>query len=196
MWRERITERIGRLHHPAWGPAHCERLYATARDIIEAEGLACDDDVLFAVAWLHDIGTFEEFPSAYEKPPDRAAEAARTLLSDAGFPADRIPLVQQIIREHSFEGQRRDNVEARVVRDADMLEFLGAIGIVRLLSLVEVEPWVREPGGALSLAQEFSRALPERLEYARSRELAETRVAESEAFMRALDAETNHLAWI
>lgn len=196
MWRDGILSRIEPLEHPAWGPAHCRRLYATARTIAESEALELDDDVLFAIAWLHDIGTFGEFACDGEAPPECAARAAERILPEVGFPAEKVATVGRIIREHSFEGDDRDTIEARVLRDADMLEFLGAIGLARLLSIVESEDWVPEPRTAITIALDFAERLPGMLFYETSRLMAAERVAETTAFVDALGAETVGLAWL
>lgn len=195
-WREQIEARIGALTHPAWGPEHCRRLYATMRRIAKAERLHADDDVLFALAWLHDIGTFDEFSGLADSPPSCAAIAADQLLAEAGFPVEKLERVSGIIREHSFEEKPRPSMEARILLDADMLEFLGAIGLMRLLSIVGLEDWVPEPRAALGLALDFAASLPGRMHYPASHEMARERMAETNAFTEALSAETGQLAWV
>lgn len=196
MWRDGILTRIEQLEHPAWGPEHCRRLYAMARGIANSEALDVDDDVLFAVCWLHDIGTFGRFTCEGAAPPECAARAAESMLPETGFPAEKTALVARIIREHDFEGDDRDTAEAKVLRDADMLEFLGAVGLTRLLSIVEVEEWVPDPRAAITLAIEFAQNLPGKLFYKTSRMIAEERIAETNAFVQALGTETGDLAWL
>lgn len=195
-WREQIEARIGALRHPAWGPEHCRRLYETMRKIVRSERLRADDDVLFALAWLHDIGTYEEFSGLADSPPACAAIAADQLLAEAGFPVDKLETVSRVIRAHSFEEAPRSSMEARILHDADMLEFLGAIGLVRLLSIVGLEEWVPEPRAAVGLALDFASTLPDRLYYESSRKMARDRIAETSAFTDALSAETGDLAWV
>lgn len=195
-WREQIETRIDVLRHPAWGPEHCRRLYDTMRRISRTERLHVDDDVLFALAWLHDIGTFDEFSGLAGSPPACAAIAADQLLAAAGFPVEKLEFVSRVIRAHSFEEAPRPSMEARILLDADMLEFLGAIGLVRLLSIVGLEEWVPEPRSALNLALDFAATLPDRLHYDASREIARERLAETNAFTEALSAETGELAWV
>lgn len=194
MWRDGVMVRAGELLHPAWGPEHYRRLYSMCRHIVEVEELLADDDVLFAIAWLHDVGTFGPYACKGADPPTCAARAAESILPQTGFPAEKVALAARIIREHSFEGEDRDTVEARVLRDADMLEFLGAIGLVRLLAIVEVEErWVPDSRTAISLAIEFGEDLPGKLFYAASRRVAEDRVTEAMEFIAALAAETEEL---
>jgi uncharacterized protein len=194
MWRDGVLVRVGELLHPAWGPEHCRRVYALCRQIVEAEKLDADDDILFAAVWLHDIGTFGPYSCrSAGGPPECAALGAEEMLPEVGFPEEKLPTTLRIIAEHSFEGDDRDTVEAKVLRDADMLEFLGAIGLVRLLSIVEQEDWVPDPRTAISLAIQFNQDLPDKFFFAASRRIAETRVTEAMEFIAALSAETAEL---
>lgn len=193
MWRDGVIARLRTLEHPAWGPAHSKRLYALAHEIALREDLDVDDDVLYACAWLHDIGTFPQFACEADDPPTCASKAAEKMLPETGFPADKVPLVATIIRQHSFEGESRDTAEARVLRDADMLEFLGAVGLVRLLSLVDVEEWVPEPRAAIALAMQFAEDLPPKLFYGTSCEIAMRRLEETRSFVESLGTETAQL---
>lgn len=196
MWRDVIEERIGSLRHPAWGPEHCRRLYDWEREIADDEQLLVEDDVLFAIAWLHDVGTFGEFSPHADTPAECAALAAARLLPEAGFPPQKLELVVRTIRLHSFEGDGCQSAEACVLRDADMLEFLGAIGLQRLLSIVGLEEWVPDPRAALSLALEFASTLPGKLYFDASRRFAVARMRETLAFVDALAEETGGLAWV
>lgn len=193
MWQEGIVARLRTLEHPAWGPAHSRRVFGLCLEIAEDEEVEVDEDVLFACAWMHDLGSFGQFACPADDPPTCAAEAAEQILPETGFPAEKIELVARIIREHSFEGEGRDTDEARLLRDADMLEFLGSVGLMRLLSLVELEDWVPEPRAAIALAMQFAEDLPDRLFFETSRHLAEERVAETLGFVEMLGAHTAEL---
>ena len=57
------------------------------------------------------------------------------ILSAVGFPAAKIPAVQQAISQHLPENQPTA-AEACLLHDADLLEQLGAIGILRTLCKV------------------------------------------------------------
>jgi HD superfamily phosphodiesterase len=188
MWRESIEAKVGSLKHPAWGPEHCRRLYMLCREISALENLPVDDDIVFAAAWLHDIGSFDEF-CVGETPPECAALAADKLLKRSDFPAEKLPTVVRIIREHSFEGEQRDTAEARVLRDADMLEFTGPVGIVRLLSSVGLEEWLPDTGTALGLAREFCEKLPAEMYTETARRIGERRAAAGIEFLDRLEAD-------
>lgn len=195
MWREQVVGKVAELQHPAWGPQHCRRLYALCGEIAERDAIDLDDDILFAVAWLHDIGTFDEFQCG-ETPPECAARGARRLLEASDFPREKLEAVETIIREHSFEGPERQRAEARVLRDADMLEFIGPIGIVRLLSIAGREEWVPDARSALSQARDFAQRLPGELYTVAAKEIAGQRSAAGLGFIRQLEADVGGLAMV
>src|ERR1700756_1184414 len=113
---------------------HQPRLYALAREI--GRDLSYDDDVVFAAAWLHDLGVFvghrPEDPIELAKWDHvrYACEQTPKILNDAGFPAEKIPAVLAAMREHQPQDDPT-SIEATILRDADILEQLGGIGIAR-----------------------------------------------------------------
>lgn len=88
-----------------------------------------------ASALLHD------FVNVPKNHPDRAkasqlsADKGATLLSSLGFPPEAITRVSEAIRQHSFSrGEKPVTPLAQALQDADRLEALGAIGLMRVIS--------------------------------------------------------------
>ncbi len=114
-------------------------MYALTQAI--GAGLEYDDDVVFAAAWLHDLGVFVGHRP--EDPVELArwdhvayvVEKAPGILESAGFATEKIPAVLEAIRTHQPKDEPR-TMEAVILRDADILEQLGAIGIARTLCKV------------------------------------------------------------
>ncbi|HSK48150.1 MAG TPA: hypothetical protein VLA05_09140, partial [Coriobacteriia bacterium] len=69
----------------------------------------------------------------------------------------------------------------------------GAVGLMRLLSLVELEDWVPEPRAAIALAMQFADDLPNRMLLEASRVMAEVRADETREFVEELSAATAEL---
>jgi uncharacterized protein len=118
---------------------HQPRLHALTETI--GAGLDYDRDVVCAAAWLHDLGVFvghrPEDPAALSR-WDHVAYAcahAPRILREAGFPEHKIPAVLDCIRQHQPKDEPA-TLEATILRDADILEQLGAIGILRTVSKV------------------------------------------------------------
>src|ERR1019366_8370530 len=64
-----------------------------------------------------------------------AVEQAPGVLERAGFPAGKIPAVIEAIRTHQPHAQPA-TLEGVILRDADILEQLGAVGVLRQVSKV------------------------------------------------------------
>jgi uncharacterized protein len=133
-WHSTVRQ-FAREHfkNPAWGFSHCERDYALARSLAATDHVALDDDVLFAAAYLHDIAAFK--PWGGDEPPDHSdvgADVVGSILKDTGFPMQKLDAVRAAIRTHMYY---RDPAapEAVYLHDADALDWLGAIGVARII---------------------------------------------------------------
>jgi len=174
--------------------SHQSRLYRLAGRL--AEGQAYDDDVLYAAAWMHDLGVFighrPEEPTALAA-WDHVAYAVREvppILKRCGFPEDKIPAVVEAIRTHLPSGQPT-TFEGRLLRDADLLEQLGAIAVLRTVSKVGRDTrFVRYADAVRALRHNIER-LPAQLELASARRLAEPRVEALTAFLDGAEAEAD-----
>ncbi len=138
-YREAIESYIAREARPVDKFGHQPRLYALTRQI--GAGLDYDDDVVHAAVWLHDLGVFvghrPEDPSELARWDNvaYAMERAPEMLASAGFPPEKIPAVVEAIRTHQPSAQPA-TLEGAIVRDADILEQLGAIGILRQVAKI------------------------------------------------------------
>lgn len=136
-WRDSVRA-FAREHfrHPAWGYSHSSRDYALARELAARDGVALDDDVLFAASYLHDIAAFEPWEEHGKDHADVAVGMVDSLLKDTGFPMAKIDAVRSAIRTHMY-GRHPTGPEAVYLHDADALDWLGAIGIARVMALVD-----------------------------------------------------------
>ncbi len=188
-----IIDYVTKAAQPIDKYSHQPRLYRLACQLAEHASLNYDDEVLFAACWLHDLGVFighrPEDPVALAA-WDNVAYAVKqvpVILSAVGFPADKIPAVQQAISQHLPENQPTA-AEACLLHDADLLEQLGAIGILRTLCKVGRDTRYPTHGPALASLRR-SLTLSRYLLMPEARELAAPKLALLEAFIRAADAE-------
>jgi len=138
-YRKAIVDRIAAEAKPPDKLSHQPRLYELAKRL--AGTTPFDDEVLFAAAWLHDIGVFighrPEDPAVLAKWDNvaYAIDRAPAILREAGFPEGKIEATVEAIRTHLPSG-KPTTFEGLLLRDADILEQLGAIGILRTVCKV------------------------------------------------------------
>ncbi len=117
---------------PVHGIDHVLRVVRLCLLIGKEEG--ADLDVLIPAAYLHDVARKDE----EERGMDHAAEGARIaggFLREIGYPRDKIAPIEYAIRVHRFRSEEEPRtLEAKILKDADMLDALGAIGIYRVVS--------------------------------------------------------------
>lgn len=192
VWREQIFDFCRANYRvPAWDLGHCERVYLMAQNLARQEGLTVDDDVLFASAFLHDAAALLDSHEGELDPGARSARAAASILAQAGFPGEKIAQTEQAIREHPFYGKAPESAEGKVLRDADTLDLLGSIGVVRIFSLAGRHHWAPDWRGAITTLEKFQKELPEQLVTKSARALGTTRVREMRDFLEALKAQTH-----
>jgi uncharacterized protein len=197
-WRESVVKYIRAEAAPEDKFGHMPRLYALASRI--AEGENCDDDVLFAAAWMHDLGVFLGHRpadpaelTAWDHVPYTVARS-RVLLTEWGFPESKLEAVAEAIRTH----QPKDDAvlpEAVVLRDADILEQLGAVGALR--ALVKVGRDTRFPtySCVVPVLERAVHELPGKLRLAQARELAADRVKILKELLAAIHEEAGKLLY-
>ncbi|HKW44921.1 MAG TPA: HD domain-containing protein, partial [Candidatus Eremiobacteraceae bacterium] len=173
--------------HPAWGWQHCERNYQVALRLAKGDGLAVDRDVLFAASFLHDMAAFPPYAKKGVEHGDRAAQTSEAVLRAAGFPMAKFAAVQAAERGHMYYSNAGSLPEA-VVLHADSLDFLGAIGAARMLSLTGEK--ASDFSGALGTLRGFERDIPPRLLTKTARHIGAQRAAELQRLLDELTSET------
>lgn len=187
-WRVKVYAHArGKLLHPAWGWRHSERDFLLARQVAREEGLAIDEDVLFAAAFLHDSGAIAPFAKDGVDHALRSAELAEPLLRAAGFPMAKFPAVRAAILGHMFDKEAGPGPEAIALHDADALDFLGATGIARRLSVTGASP---DMDSVMARLNEVFEQIPGRLVTGAARRMAIPRLVAMKAFLDQLRRET------
>ncbi len=192
-YRQAIADYIRAHARPPDKFSHQPRLYQLARKL--GEGHAFDDDVLYAAAWLHDIGVFighrpvEPAELATWDNVAYAVQKVPALLREFGFPAEKIPAVLSAIENH-LPSRVPTSIEGVLLRDADILEQLGAIGIVRTLSKVGRDTRFPAHADALRVLRRNMEELPGKLDLAAAQALARERVQFTKAFLATVQKES------
>lgn len=114
-----------------WAVAHAERLLKLIEQI--GADLPYDYDVLELAAYMHDWGSF---PRYIQKDVDHAVRSRQVIEAEILPQLDLSSAQKEILLEaielHDYRDSRtpRSN-EALLLREADMLEFLGMMGMAR-----------------------------------------------------------------
>ncbi len=107
---------------------HTQRVLAVSREIAKLEN--CNMEIVEAAALLHDVADHK-----FGYTPESRGLLLCQLMTEAAFPAELQEAVIEVVESISFsEGVPcRDSLrkESDVVKDADRLDALGAIGIAR-----------------------------------------------------------------
>jgi uncharacterized protein len=195
-WRQSVIIYIRAEARPEDKFGHQPRLYSLASLI--GEGSEFDDDVVFAAAWMHDLGVF-----VGHRPSDPAELAnwdhvpytiarTRELLPGWGFPPEKIDAVASAIANHQPHNDPVE-MEAVILRDADILEQLGAVGALRAFAKVGRDTRYSTFSAIVPVLKKAVDELPPKLRLRSARLLAAERVKHLEALLGAIHAEAGHL---
>jgi uncharacterized protein len=193
-FRSRLAEYVASQALPIDKLGHQPRLYALTQ--LVGQGMSYDDDVVYAAAWLHDLGVFighrPEDPEALSRWDNvsYAMMQAPAALARCGFPATKVAQVVEAIRTHQPHLSPA-SVEGTILRDADILEQLGAIGILRVVAKIGRDtryPTFTDAAGTLRKALAD---LPRNLHLDNAKALAQPKIDLLESFLRAMDNEAH-----
>ncbi|WP_085488892.1 HD domain-containing protein [Paraburkholderia susongensis] len=110
---------------------HIVRVWNLVSRIAEHEPVV-DKELLAAATLLHDCVNIEKNDPRRSQASVLSAELASELLLQIGWTPMRIAATAHAIQSHSFSaGIEPQTLEAFILRDADRLDALGAIGIAR-----------------------------------------------------------------
>ena len=195
-FRDQLEQYLRSEAKPAYKFGHQPRLYALTQQIaaLTTPTPQYDDDIVYAAAYLHDLGVF-----VGHRPEDPATlatwdhiayacERAPALLASFGFPAEKIPAVLSCIREH-LPHETPNTFEAKLLRDADILEQLGAIGILRTSAKLDSDTRFHRLSDVRASLQRALDTLPPLIHLEATRTVAAPRIATLESFVTTLDAE-------
>jgi uncharacterized protein len=195
-WRDSVVAYIRAEARPIDKFGHQPRLYALATKI--GQGMDYDDDVLFAAAWMHDLGVFlghrPDAPTELSgwDHVSYAIERSRKLLKGWGFPAEKLNAVAEAIRFHQAQDDPTA-LEAVLLRDADILEQLGAIGAMRMIAKVGRDTRYPTFSSILPVLSNAVNHLPEKIRLATAMSMAGPRVEVLRSFLTAIAQEAGEL---
>ena len=129
---EKIKEEVKRQLRDAEGGhdwSHTERVLHNALIIAQTENV--DNQIIVLGALLHDIADAKFHDGDEQVGPRMASDIMSRFGIDPSIKEHVIRIIENISFKNSFDSQSWDSPELCVIRDADRLEALGAIGIAR-----------------------------------------------------------------
>lgn len=170
------------------GMDHTLRVWSWCKILGSSEDV--DMEVIKTAALLHDVSC----PTKGRKTHyEDSAQMTEELLRKIEYPEKKIPAILHVIRAHSrFGGPDPETREAEILYDADVLDFIGAIGLVRGVTRGFEENYKGNVSEALALFEgminrvKSARAL---LYTKKAREVAERRFHFMKTFIARLGEE-------
>src|SRR5512138_276375 len=114
-----------------WAVAHARRLLELIRQI--GADLPYDPDVLTLATYMHDWGAFPAYTQKNVEHAVRSRQVVEAeILPRLDLTSHQKEILLETIELHDYRDMRpTQSNEALLLREADMLEFLGMIGMVR-----------------------------------------------------------------
>jgi uncharacterized protein len=173
-----LTEQYG----GEWGINHTRRLLQLVSLI--GEGLEYDKEAVWIATHLHDWGAYAPWAQKDVDHVLRSRQVAESFLSERNCPEELKALILECIELHHSGGSER-SIESILMRDADVLDFLGIVGILRDFS--------KNPRNLRKARQEVQRRrdkLPALLCLQKAQAIAAQRIEEMDMILSQFEAES------
>ncbi len=188
--RKRLT-RLTEQHGGEWALQHAQRLIRLVEII--GEGLDYDPEVIWIAAHLHDWGTLPGFCQSGVTHCQRSRQLAEEYLRKEKCPPEIAWRVLEAVEFHHGGADGRCT-EAVLLRDADALDGIGVVGVLREFAMIPTEGEGDYPlpvGGGTQGACDRVRLRmennPGMVRLPKSRALARQRVRDMQVLLAALE---------
>ncbi|MEM9192713.1 MAG: HD domain-containing protein [Myxococcota bacterium] len=126
-----VTERLD--DDPGHDLHHAHRVALTTIHLLE--GPPELERLAIVAALFHDLVNLPKNSPERAEASVRSAAVARDAMAGRGFPEQDITMVSDAVRDHSFSrGRIPETRLGKALQDADRLEALGALGLLRTIS--------------------------------------------------------------
>jgi uncharacterized protein len=174
----RLTEQYG----GEWGLNHTRRLLHLISII--GEGEAYDSDAVWLSAHLHDWGAYVPWAQEGVDHALRSKQVAETFLAERKFSEEFKARVLECIEFH-HSGNPNRSIESILLSDADGLDFLGVVGVLR-----DFAKSPKDMKKAFETTKKRRKNIPNQLLLQKSREIAAKRIDEMDALFSSFQEET------
>jgi uncharacterized protein len=139
---------------------------------IIGEDRAYNADALWVAAHLHDWGGYDKWAQSGVDHALRSRQVAGPFLAERDYPPDEAELILDCIEFHHADNAARC-LEVQLLGDADALDFLGVVGVLR-----DFSKNARDLRQAYDISRKRRDKLPGLLCLAKSKEIAVQRLAD------------------
>ena len=179
----RLTEEYG----GRWGINHTRRLLELVSII--GEGTDYDSEAVWLAAHLHDWGAYTPWAQKDVDHALRSVQVADGFLTKRNCPEELKALVLECIELHhsgeeQYSGKRR-SIESILLKDADILDFLGPVGVLR-----DFSKNVRDLRKAYTITKQRRENLPGLLSLEKAQELAKQRLIEMDHLLARFESDS------
>ena len=174
----RLTEEYG----GPWGINHTRRLLQLISII--GEGQTYNADALWVATHLHDWGGYQPWLQYGVDHALRSRQVAEPFLLERNYTPDEVKLILECIEFHHADNAAHC-LEVQLLSDADALDFLGVMGVLR-----DFSKNTKDLRQAYDISRKRRNKLPGLLCLAKSKELAVQRLAEMDALYAKLEADS------
>jgi uncharacterized protein len=185
-----LTEKYG----GEWAVHHAQRLIQLVEII--GEGLPYNAEAIWIAAHMHDWGTLPKWSRSDVPHSRRSCQLAEEHLRRMKCPKPLMAVVLEAIEYHHGGADERC-LEALLLRDADALDGMGAIGVLREFAMVPTEvsgcysiPVGWGMRGAYERARMRLENNPAMLRLPKSRRIARRRAREMRAIFKSFEQES------
>ena len=189
-WREHVTAFTAKLYGQ-FTDGHNRRDYFWARKLAAIDRVTLDDDVMFAAAYLHDVGSMEGWQVQGQEHGDTAASKLDQMLAGTDFPKEKMDRVREAMRTHMFYREAGPSPEARYLHDADALDNVGTVGTAALLVYTDDKGNGLSSQKAVDILTNGAPKIEKGAVTPAGKAEMETRITERKAFLDQLSRETD-----
>ncbi len=175
----RLTEEYG----GQWGINHTRRLLHLISII--GKDQQYNADVVWMAAHLHDWGAYSKWAKAGVDHALRSRQVAEEFWVEKGYSNELLPAILECIETH-HSGDPGRRMEAILLSDADALDFLGVVGVLRDFSK---NP--KDMRKAYEIVQERKERVRGLICLESSKMIASQRLERMESLLRSFEEETN-----
>jgi uncharacterized protein len=163
-----------------WGINHTRRLLELISII--GEGMEYNKEAIWIAAHFHDWGAYAPWAEKGVEHALRSRQVADDFLTQRSCPAKLKARVLECIEFHHTTGESI-SLEATLLREADMLDFLGVVGVMR-----DFSKNARDLRKALAISQGRRNSLPGLLSLEKAKVLAGDRIQEMDELYSRFEA--------